>query len=221
MELSRQWMSLLLFACAVGAAAGFAPSHASGQTAVPAIESVRYRSAPDQVVATYHRSHPEFAEQEATPLLRIYGDRTVRVHHPAFMKQAGDYEMRLEQAEMDELMATLAGAVIGFDSQAVRLQRHQAQLAKWNAADRLEDVTIEFVADATVSHFEIDIEAYRPAGAGAEVALAGPRAAAWRALSSEAQRFSAIPALSALRAVEKKLVALSVDPRLQRTGSVP
>jgi hypothetical protein len=234
MKVKGQGTVALLLACAIGAGAGVVvgvvSTVAPAQAAPPAgearseplrVESVRYRAGPDKVVATFHRTHPEFAEQAPTPLLSVFGDRTVRVHQPAFMKNAGRFEMRLDQAEMDGLMRTLADAVLGFDERDVRLQQRQAELEKWNAAARLEDVTIEYVADATVSRFEIDIEAYRPAGVGTEVALAGPRAVARRALSFEAQRYPTIRALTALRAVEEQLLELTLDPRLQRTGAAP
>lgn len=214
-------IAALLLACALGGVGGLAPRAVDAQQGPPVVEQVRYREAPDQVVAVFHRVYPEFAEQESTPLLEVYGDRTVRVHHPAFMKHAGDYEMRLEPGEMADLMRMLAGAVIGFDAQDVRLQQQEAELVRWNAARRAEDVTVTYIADATLSRFDIEIESYRPAGARAEVAVNGPRAAAWESLAFEAERYPDIEALGALRAAESRLVDLSLDPRLRSVSARP
>jgi hypothetical protein len=215
MEFSRYPTRLALLASAFGTALALMPGFLAAESKPPTFEHVQYRQASDQVIATFHYVYPEFAEQNFPPLLRIYGDHTVLVNHPRFMKNTGCYAMRLDQHEADSLMRDITTAVMGFEPNRVNEEIRLAEYAKWDKAARLNDITIHATADPTISSFTIDIESYLPVGVGNEVLVDGPRSAVWPALAFDAERFPGILPLQALKAAEERLTSLTTDRRLR------
>ncbi len=55
------------------------------------------------------------------PSLRVFGDGRVLVHHPVYMKKAGDFEMRLSDAELVSLMRDLSSSgIMDFDEKKAK-----------------------------------------------------------------------------------------------------
>jgi len=53
--------------------------------------------------------------------ISIYGDGHVLVHYPVYMKKAGDYEMKLDETELVELMQSFSSnGVLDFDEAQVK-----------------------------------------------------------------------------------------------------
>ena len=70
----------------------------------------------DEPVIEYNLVHGMLAQPDPVPLLRVYGDGRVHVHFPAYMKRAGDYELLLNQVELDELLRQLDdNGIMSFD----------------------------------------------------------------------------------------------------------
>lgn len=45
---------------------------------------------------------------DPTPFVRVYPGGRVLIHYPAYMKKAGDYELQLDDAELQELLSSFA-----------------------------------------------------------------------------------------------------------------
>lgn len=74
---------------------------------VHAVSVFDYPRSADFVVVEYTQSHEMLSNEDTTPLLRIFGDGRVVVHYPVYMKRAGDYEMRLSDAQLQALLSQL------------------------------------------------------------------------------------------------------------------
>lgn len=48
------------------------------------------------------------ADPDPTPFVRVFCEGRVLIHYPAYTKKAGDYELRLSPAELEQLLATFA-----------------------------------------------------------------------------------------------------------------
>ena len=86
----------------------------------PAAE-LEYSRSPSALVLQYHQDIDMLEQVDPTPLLRIYGDGRYVVHYPRIMKKAGDWQGRLQPAELEGLMRSLADSrLLEFDARAVR-----------------------------------------------------------------------------------------------------
>ena len=80
--------------------------------AIPAVS--RGQSSAD-LVLEYGHIHHMLAEQDSLPLLRIYADGLVKVHYPAYMSRAGDYELLLSRAELMTLLNQIGNELSAID----------------------------------------------------------------------------------------------------------
>jgi len=111
------------------------------------------------VVIEYAQIITMIEDPDPTPLLRIYGDGRVLVHYPVYMKRAGDYEMRLDDTELQQLIASLElKGLFNYNKKNVAQSKQQSrarQLATTpKAAIRSED---------TYSVIKINLGSYMPA----------------------------------------------------------
>jgi hypothetical protein len=189
------------------------PAAAAG--ADPAeVSEVAYSRAPSALLVSFKEVYPEFADQDPTPLLRIYGDGTVVVYRPSYMKQAGRFEMLLGAAELDALMLELASALLPFDPAATRDEIRALEDLVWNAADDPEDLVIFQVADAEVSQFELNIQSFSRSGIQGLVAVQQPVKRQWRGLRYDVQNYPELEGLKLLLRAENMLRGLASNPNL-------
>ncbi len=90
------------------------------------------------------------------PSLKVFGSGRVFVHHPVYMKKAGDYEMRLDMAELVALLGSLSrDGLMDFDEKKVRLnkEKYRASLA---AKGQLYEIS-----DAVITSIEIRLDEYQ------------------------------------------------------------
>ena len=88
--------------------------------------------------------------------LSVFGDGRVLVHYPAYMKKAGDYEMRLDTAELKQLLHTLSNnGVLDFDEKKVKAKV---------ATDRkslTEKGQFYAISDAAITVVDIKLDSYQ------------------------------------------------------------
>lgn len=114
------------------------------------------------VVIEYSQSHDMIAEVDPVPMLRIYGDGRVHVHFPVYMKRAGDYEMRLSDAQLQTLLGSMESkGILKFDQNKVRQLKILSE-KRIQAASPGGVVTI--LSDDTRSRFQVNLGTYISSG---------------------------------------------------------
>ena len=157
---------------------------------------------PAAVVISYREVLGELAEQDTTPLIRVFGDGRVLVHHPRYSSKAGDYEVWLQPAELENLLSSvLANGLATFEpSAAESLKRSKEQVRLQAAVGAPKPTEVFMVADQSTSVFELNLTAV----SAGEL----QRRVSWQGLGSDAERYPDIESIQKLRAVELQLHAL-------------
>lgn len=143
-----------------------------------------------------------------TPRVRVHGDGRVAVHFPAYMRKAGDYELRLPEPALQALLESAFAALLPFDSTAARSQVLALETAERN------DGPIVGVSDEATTIIEARFERYRPEGAAGDIG-GGVKRVAWTGLANDAGRFRDVVALQDLAGVRRQLLALTDHPDLE------
>ena len=90
------------------------------------------------------------------PTLQIFADGRVVAHYPVYMKKAGDYEMQLDEAELEALIQSLSSnGLMVFDAKKVKdkiKQHKKAEKAKGQ---------FHAISDAVESVIEIKLDEYQ------------------------------------------------------------
>lgn len=95
---------------------------------------------------------------DPTPFVRVYPDGRVLVHYPAYMKRAGDYELRLSDEELRDLLGSFADEeVLTMEEEGFRTMGARA-LAEEGPVERADDHGVTTVV-------EIRAESFTPEGA--------------------------------------------------------
>ncbi len=149
---------------------------------------------------------------DPTPFVRVYPGGRVLIHYPAYMKNAGDYELQLGPEELDELLSSFA------DQQVLTVESDQLEMMAAEArAEQAPLVPPDDHGVATV--VEIRAESFTPAGETAPTlidvdrrlvaqdlppaeALTDPRFAPLRGLAEGVAQLEALAKRSDLRPVE-------------------
>ena len=80
------------------------------------IDRVIFPESAAYLLISYSVQHEMLAENDPTPLVRIYGDGHVLVHRPSYMKQSGDYQMRISKENLQALCQQLINhRIMSFD----------------------------------------------------------------------------------------------------------
>jgi hypothetical protein len=178
---------------------------------------VWYDPSPDSLVVVYHEIYPELAESDSIPRLRIFGDGRVLVHYASPLRRAGDYQLRLNATELDALLSSLVdNGLVEFDQDAVAIEKEDAdEEAAREARARGETPSLFYVADETISLFELNLSGYRAPGASLTVDEIH-RQIRWRGLRTDSERYPQIQRIQRLRAAELTLQSLLVRGDLER-----
>lgn len=90
------------------------------------------------------------------PTLQVFADGRVVAHYPVYMKKAGDYEMQLDEAELEALIQSLSSnGLMVFDAKKVKdkiKQHKKAEKAKGQ---------FHAISDAVESVIEIKLDEYQ------------------------------------------------------------
>lgn len=148
---------------------------------------------------SYHRIISELANQDPTPLLRIYADGLAIVHIPSYMKQAGTYETQLSQAELQQLINEIRLAGLpAFDAVSIQSIRNQ------HVSQNANSGVLRTVSDNEVTVITLEL----PDGPLDAVQVTSTRSDfRWKNLQFDAKQFD-IPALRAAAEAEQRLLGL-------------
>ena len=175
--------------------------------AVAAQSSYELSSSPDVVVLQLSED-VGIRNADDTPLVRVYGDGRVAVHFPDYMRRAGDYELRLPEGAVRELVGAAVEAMVPFDAAAA-----ESQVLALRTAERDRGLIVS-VSDAATTILEVRFERYRPEGATRDV-RGGVRRVVWKGLRNDAGRFQDVVALRDLAGIQRRLLALTDHPDLE------
>jgi hypothetical protein len=152
---------------------------------------------------TYNRIIVELADQDPTPLIRIYPSGLAVVHIPSYMKRAGTYEAQLSQEELHELIKTMRLAGLpSFDTASSKATRDQLQ------AENARSGFLSAVSDDEITVIELALPSNQldkvPDAGSALITRSKFR---WKNLQFDAKQFD-IPALRAAADAETRLLGL-------------
>lgn len=179
-----------------------------------AAQDVTYPRDPQTVVASYVLTIGEITDPDPGPSVRIYGDGRVVIHVPRYMKNAGNFQVQLSEAEMDAVMSSLSSTeLLEFDPTAVhRAKDDSARLNRGGAAS-----AAVLVADTDPSITTIEVRVRPTAAVGATARAADvSKKISWTGVESDAKRFPDVPAIQKLAAAKKRLGGLMERSDLQR-----
>ncbi len=163
--------------------------------------SFQYAQEPNTLVVEMRRTSGEVGDPDPIPLLRIYGDGSVRVHFPSYLKRAGDYELQLSQTEMESLLASLIGnGVMVFDPLAAKRQKQEI------AEQSGEQGSVSIIADGDTTVIEIHLESYTSPDGTTTTDLS--KKISWYGLQWDAKEYPGVETLQKLAAAERELLAL-------------
>ena len=187
-----------------------APSNILVRTALLAVsflaaQAPMVHAAPDAAVVRYQEVIGEIAEADRGPSLEVHADGRLRVHFPAYMRRAGDWETTLDAPSLHALVQSLLGhGVLDFDAAALRARKRQSLAARAALARRRPGEPLLFEAsDASTTIITLRV-------GGTE------RTVSWSGLRSDSRQHPELPELGALRAAQRELEALMAHPRLMR-----
>ncbi len=170
--------------------------------------SFQYAQESNTPVVVLNRSSGELGGTDPIPLIRIYGNGSVRVHFPSYLKRAGDYELQLSQAEMETLLASLLEqGLMGFDPLAATSQKEElAQQATAAAQQAGTQASVRKVMDGDTTVIEIHLESYTAPDGTTTTDLT--KKISWHGLQWDAQQHPGIESLQKLAAAGRELLAL-------------
>ena len=172
---------------------------------------------PEALLVSYRDIWAEFADQDPTPLIRIFGDGRVLVHYPVYTPKAGEYELWLQSTELENLLMSLvAKGLVTFEPEAVENLKRSEERRRWEIALDANKLPELFkVADDSTSVFELHLTSYRPAGT-APTSGEIHRTISWTGLRTDAEIYPEIAPIQQLRAAELELRALIERDNLWR-----
>lgn len=177
---------------------------------------IEYSRNPTTVLVSFREIFPEFADQNPTPLVRIYGDGRVVIFHPSYMKQAGHYEMMMSRRELEDLLLQLTPTLMNFDAQDVKLKKKASDDLLLASASEWNEITLFHDSDAEISVFQINLEAYQPDGKDGQKLSGLNLERSWRGLRFDARDHLGIEPIQALMQAENSLRALTERDELER-----
>ena len=175
-----------------------------------------YSSNPATILVSLSTVSPELASPDPIPLLRIYADGRLRVHYPAYLKRAGDYEMYLAPDQLDSLLKDIAPAVLNFNSRSVQVQKNEFDYQQVKSVNSLSAVEVFYVADADITVVNLNIKSYQAAGSQVNNKLNQPLRISWSGLSADAKHYPNLASIQALDQAAIRLFKLSTHKQLQR-----
>jgi len=140
------------------------PKNKDSSAVLPA--AVSWDPSPKALLVSYRVIWGEFSNQDPVPLIRIYGDGRVLVHHAEYTTRAGEYELWLQTTELEDLLLSLLSKGIAtFKSSVVQRSKQLEELSLQEAVLNAGEIPELFmVADDSTSVFELHIQGYQASG---------------------------------------------------------
>lgn len=146
---------------------------------------------------------------DPTPFVRVFPNGRVLIHYPAYMKQAGDYELHLTEEELRELLDSFADReVLTLENESLQVMSAQARVEA-GPRERADDHGVATVV-------KIRAESFTPEGEEEALLLDVDRTL--RIEDMPPEELTADPRFRALREVTtgvQKLEALAERPDVE------
>ncbi len=174
--------------------------------------------APATVVLSYTRDVGMLSERDPIPLLRLYGDGRYVVHHPYWMQKAGDWQGRIESAELTALVRSLVdGGLLELDAGSVKAEMKAREQVRRKASSAAgQPVQLFEVSDKEGTRISVSLERYKAAGVLGAAGEPTTREIVWWGLRHDARRHPEIRVLLELASFEERLRSLVESPDLER-----
>jgi len=206
---------ILILICLVGASV-YATSLIASEASPQAKAHIEYSQNPGTEIISFREIFPEFADQDPTPLLRIYGDGRVVVFHPSYMKETGQYEMMISRNELEDLLQQLTPTMLGLNPKDVKKKKKESDDLLRVSASAWNDVTLFHDSDAEISVFQVNIESYQPNKKDGQKLSKPNLERSWRGLRLDARDYIGIDAIQDLMQAENALRAVARRSELVR-----
>jgi hypothetical protein len=182
-------------------------------------DKISYPASPETPVIEFNRIIHSLADTASKPRLRIFGDGTVAVHFPPYMKRAGDYTLTLSSEALDDLLLTLGRlGVFHFDAEAMRAKKHQRIMRKnRQVASKDSKQPLRVILDADTTELHVNIDSFLPAAAGLSALGKVNNRIRWQGLKSDVTEFPELHELRELLEAEDLLEQLTFHPGLKKT----
>lgn len=188
--------------------------------AQPAI--IEYATDPSEVLISFTETHGVMTGDDAQTRLEIYGDGTVEVQVPSFMKKAGSYQMKLDKVELDQLLQDLAAKDIPeFDSE--KTQANKENMINVSQTTSAQPTLYE-VHDASVTNIVINLDRYLKLTnnntANGQVIDASNevfnlrKKITWKGIRDDSKKFPDIEEIQKLAAAQQSLLDIIDNPQL-------
>lgn len=155
------------------------------------------------VVLEYTHIHHMLAEHDPVPLIRVYADGRVLIHHPAYMAAAGDYELRLTARELADLFSSFESE--GLMDVDVDAGWQEREVARESLAASSGELT--YRSDTMETWIRVR-GAVDPSGVLAANSAETFKEVRWPNVFTDAQRYPGIEAVQVIASAEEKLAAL-------------
>jgi hypothetical protein len=165
-------------------------------------------SATTEPVIQYQQNIQMLSSVDDKFTLTIFGDGRVVVHYPVYMKKAGDYEMHLDMAELENLIQSFStNGLMNFDEKKARqsVTSHEKALAAQGQ--------FYTISDATETVIDITLDSYQENKRSTEVNNFNKRFK-WKNLEHDARRYKNNSAIVKANSSVSQLKALMNDSRL-------
>ncbi len=107
-------------------------------------------------VIEYSLHDHQIANSDLQPQIQVFADGTVKIHHPVYMKQAGDFTMRLTPAETASLIRLfIDNAMTEIDPSVIAAKKQAAEAAKRKRG------LLENISDSITTHITINLAEYK------------------------------------------------------------
>lgn len=109
-------------------------------------------------ILRYHEVVHMIANRDEQPMMQVYGSGLVKVHHPVYKKNAGDYEMQLSQQELVAILESLAGdGLMDLNVEKVKNKKQKVDKELRKQGD------LFYISDSVTTHIDIKLKHYKPA----------------------------------------------------------
>jgi hypothetical protein len=143
---------------------------------------------PAQLVVSFSERVGE-VQSDDHPWLRVYADGTVIRHRPAYYTNPGDFVVRLDEAELNELVQSLVdGGLMDFDTATVKAEMRAA---------RQQNAAPVYSSDPSVFEIEVNLQSFL-SGEGAVSEQNVQRHISWQGLRADARHYPSVSALADL-----------------------
>jgi hypothetical protein len=144
--------------------------------------------------------------------ISVYGDGRVVVHYPAYMKDAGDYQMQLSEDELNQLIRELSdGGMMDFDHKEAK-SRVEAARKLMRDKGQLYEVSddVETVVEISLDEYQKNTNSKKVKGFNKQFR--------WKNIRHDAARYKNDSAINRAHDAVKRIQGFKKDSRLVRVG---